>query len=343
MKNEKIAAGTGKSDEQTAMSVLREYGIQPESLTVIQSGGIKTVWKLRASGRWLCLKRLRQTIDKAQFSVNAQIYVKNSGGLVPGVIPSLKNQPIAEYEGQLFVLYEWIDGSDLNFSNAADLKKAIQGLARFHLASKGFRPAGDARVSTKVGKWPEQYTSMKNKLTAWKDTAASRPVQPAYTAYLRHTDAMTALADTALAQLSASSYDKLSSEGSGSLVLCHQDYGKGNALSTADGIYIIDLDGVTFDLPARDLRKIIGKQAQNLGQWRAETITNILGWYSEVNPQSRAETEILLTDLLYPHWYYGLVKNRFQNEKPLKAEEIERAARLEESKVRVLSELLKKG
>lgn len=343
MKNEINTAGNGKSNEQIALSVLQEYGIKPESLTVIQSGGIKTVWKLRSQGRLLCLKRLRQTIDKALFSVNAQIFVKNSGGLVPGVIPSLKGQPIVEYDDQLFVLYEWVDGSDLSFSNTADLKKAVQGLARFHIATKGYKPPVDARVSTKIGKWPEQYASMKNKLTVWKDTAASRPVQSTYTAYLKHTDKMIALADTALTRLAASAYSTLSAEGSKALVLCHQDYGKGNALSTAEGIYIIDLDGVTFDLPARDLRKIIGKQAENHGQWRAETITNILGWYSEINPQSRAETEILLTDLLYPHWYYGLVKNRFQNEKPVKAEEIERMARLEESKVRVLAAMFEKG
>jgi spore coat protein I len=343
LKNEIVTAGNGKSNEQIAMSVLQEYGIKPENLSVIQSGGIKTVWKLRSQGRQLCLKRLRQTIDKALFSVNAQIYVKNNGGLVPGVIPSLKGQPIVEYDGQLFVLYEWVNGNDVSFANAADLKKAVQGLARFHIATKGYKPPADARISTKIGKWPEQYASMRNKLTIWKDTAASRPVQPCYTAYLKHTDTMTSLADMALARLSASAYNTLSAEGSNAIVLCHQDYGKGNAISAAEGIYIIDLDGVTFDLPARDLRKIIGKQAENHGQWRTETITDILGWYSQVNPQSKAETEILLADLLYPHWYYGLVKNRFQNEKPLKAEEIERMARLEESKIRVLSALLEKG
>jgi spore coat protein I len=342
LKNEIVAAGTGKPNDQIAAEVLREYGIRPENITVIQSGGIKTVWKLRASGRQLCLKRLRQTIDKARFSVNAQIYVKNSGGLVPGVVPNLKGQPITEYEGQLFVLYEWIDGNDISFGNPADLKKAVQGLARFHIASKGYKPPADSRVSTKLGRWPEQYTSMKNKLTAWKETAASRSAQPACSAYLKHTDAMIRLADSALAQISASGYDALTAEGSDAIVLCHQDYGKGNALSASNGIYIIDLDGVTFDLPARDLRKIIGKQAENHGQWRSETITNILDWYSQVNPQSRAEREVLLTDLLYPHWYYGLVKNQFQNEKPLRAADIERIARLEESKVQILSTLFKR-
>ncbi len=341
MKNNIDFTDTGKSLDQISRDVLREYCILPESISVIQSGAIKTVWKLRSAGRQLCLKRLRQTIDKAQFSVNAQIHIKNSGGLVPGIVLSAKGQPIVEYDGQLFVLYEWIDGSDLNFGDPADLKRAVQGLARFHIASKGYKPADEARVSTKLGKWPEQYTSMKNKMTAWKQTAAPLSGQPAYSAYLKYTDSMLGLADRALAHIAASKYAALTSEGSNTIVLCHQDFGKGNAVSAASGIYVIDLDGVTFDLPARDLRKIIGKQAENHGRWQSETITNVLDWYSQINPQSKAERDILLTDILYPHWYYGLVKNIFQNEKPVKAAEIERIARLEESKLQVVEALFK--
>jgi spore coat protein I len=52
-------------------------------------------------------------------------------------------------------------------------------------------------------------------------------------------------------------------EGSDAPVLCHQDYGKGKRLThSRGGVYVIDLDGVTFDLPSRDLRKIIGKNSR---------------------------------------------------------------------------------
>jgi len=331
-----------ESLESIANAVLKEYGIVPESLAVIQSGTIKTVWKLRTAGRTLCLKRLKQTIDKAQFSVNAQIYIKNAGGLVPGIIRSTAGQPIVEYNGQLFVLYEWINGNDLNFGNPADLKLAVQGLARFHIASRNYKPVEAARVSTKIGKWPEQYTSMRDRMTAWKQIAQSNGGQQGYSAYLKCTDPMVKLADSALTYIAKSKYSALSREGSGSVVLCHQDYGKGNAIAAPDGVYVLDLDGVTYDLPARDLRKIIGKQAENRGQWQLNSISEITGWYSEVNPLNPDEKELLYIDLLYPHWYFGLVKNLFQNGKPLKASEIERAARLEESKLSVIKALLDK-
>ena len=322
--------------EKLALEVLKKYGLAPESMTVIQSGAIKTVWKVKASGRLLCLKRLRQTIDKARFSANAQIHIKNSAGLVPGIIPDKNSQPVVQYNDQLFVLYEWIDGTDLNFSSPSGLKRAVQGLAHFHTASRGYRPAEDSRVSSKLGKWPEQYGSMKNKLALWRENALGSLSQPHYAAYARYADSMINLGNQAIDRLGRSKYVQLTEEGSSSIVLCHQDYGKGNAIAAGNDIYVLDLDGVTFDLPARDLRKIIGKIAENKGRWEAESIRDILDWYTEVNPQNEDEKDVLYTDLLFPHWFYGLVKNLFQGGKPLKAAEIERIARLEEAKVPIL-------
>jgi spore coat protein I len=46
--------------------------------------------------------------------------------------------------------------------------------------------------------------------------------------------------------------------------------------------------------------------------------------------------EVLYADLLFPHWFYGLVKNLFQNNKVLKASEIEKISLLESSKEEAL-------
>ena len=65
---------------------------------------------------------------------------------------------------------------------------------------------------------------------------------------------------------------------------------------------------MTYDLPARDLRKIIGKNAEKSNRWSAEAVSEILGWYTEVNPLGAGEMEVLYADLLFPHWFYGLVR-----------------------------------
>jgi len=76
--------------------------------------------------------------------------------------------------------------------------------------------------------------------------------------------------------------------------------GKGNALFTDNGVYVIDLDGVTWDHPGRDLRK---NNRQAVGEQRSlslDQIEKILDWYSEINPLSTADRELIYIDLMYP-------------------------------------------
>ncbi len=324
-----------------AAQVLQEYDIVPEQLSVIQSGSVKTVWKFVYLNREYCLKRLKQSIDKVLFSVNAQIYIKNSGGNVPGIILTTDNEPIAKFDDQLFAVYEWKSGKDLDFNNPKHLSLAIEGLAEFHTASKGYSAIEGARVSSKLKKWPNQYESMKKKLIAWKEIAATGS-SPQHKSYLVCVDPIIDLADQAITLLDKSMYRELTTETSHAPVLCHQDYGKGNALLTSDGVVVIDLDGVTFDLPSRDLRKIIGKISENKYRWDKRTIDDILFWYSNVNEITDDEKKVLYIDLLYPHWFFGLVKNQYNKLKDIKASEIERIAKLELSKIPIIRELLER-
>jgi len=52
---------------------------------------------------------------------------------------------------------------------------------------------------------------------------------------------------------------------------------------------------------------------------------------------------MLFIDMVFPHWFFGLVKNLFQKAKPVKSSEIEHIARLEMSKEKVLEELLERS
>ncbi|MCX7708236.1 MAG: CotS family spore coat protein [Clostridia bacterium] len=340
---EKAASNANEDLIKLSQEVLEFYNIKPDSISVIQGGSIKTVWKVMTGNGPVCLKRLKQTYDKAQFSVNAQIYIRNSGGKVPSILLAKDGQPIVQYNGQLFVLYEWLEGRSLDFTVRDDLVPSIQGLAAFHIASKGYVPPDNARVSSKLAKWPDQYASMKNRMLEWKEISRKNTTSPDHSAYLKHIDAIIDIADLALYLLGKSSYAKLTSPGSSSIVLCHQDFGRGNALLTNHGVYVLDLDGVTYDLPARDLRKIIGKRAEGRNLWDKADINEVVKAYTEVHSLSREEMDIIFIDMVFPHWYFGLIKNMFQSGKALKPYEIERITNLEQSKLALLNALLKRG
>jgi spore coat protein I len=146
--------------EDNARAVLTQYDVSPTQIQIVQQGGVKTVWKVSSENGAICLKRLKQTREKALFSVGAQKYIKENGGYVPGVIANKANETITCFNDELFVLYEWVEGKQLNFNKQEDLMAAIEGLARFHKCTKGYSPPEEARASTKLAKWPDQYRSM---------------------------------------------------------------------------------------------------------------------------------------------------------------------------------------
>ncbi len=320
---------------ELAQNVLLDYGIAPEGLEIIQNKGLKTIWKFSHNGATMCLKRLRHSEEKALFSVYAQIYIHDNGGNVPGVILNSAGSAITRRGEQLFVVYSWIDGRDLNFDNPRDLGMAVEGLGRVHKVSIGYTPPERARVSSKLGKWPAQYKSMRTKLSEWKELSRQK-AQPQYGCYLKCVDGVIDIADRAIGAIHSSGYGPLTSMEFKQCPLCHQDYGKGNALLSGGDVCVLDFDGVTHDLVARDLRKIIGKQMEDGGGWRQDRIDEIIGWYENGNKLSDEEKEILTVDLLFPHWFFAEVKDLFKKNKAIASNKIERAAKFEQSKLSVL-------
>ena len=132
--------------------------------------------------------------------------------------------------------------------------------------------------------------------------------------------------------LQKSSYGDLTDIAFERSALCHQDYGEGNAILKEDTVYILDLDGITYDLPVRDLRKIIGKRMEKLGRWDKKLIEDIMLWYEKNNKLSSEEKNLLKIDLLFPHRFFGTVKNLFKKNKVLAPGEITRIRDLELSK-----------
>jgi spore coat-associated protein S len=71
--------------------------------------------------------------------------------------------------------------------------------------------------------------------------------------------------------LSSDDYKNWVEKGRQQGVLCHQDFAAGNLLIDPSGkLYVLDTDGITIDIPARDLRKILCKVMKKNGKWDFE-------------------------------------------------------------------------
>lgn len=324
-----------------AGEVLSHYDVIPENTKIIQGGSIKTVWKIATPAGPVCLKRLRKTEDEAVFSINAQHYMAGKGAKVPAIYPVKTGKLYVNRGGEIFVLYQWLEGTAIHMdSKKDDLARAIAGIAEFHRDSAGYVPPEGCRVSTRLGRWPHYYESMKKRLLNWKSVAAEKPNDPLCKIFAANVDFFVELAEQAQSLLTTSAYGEWVKEIEPDGNLCHQDYGDGNALWTDTGIYVLDLDGVTFDLPARDLRKIIMKRMVKRGSWNADLIREITGWYTAVKPLTPEQLRVLYIDMLFPHEFHNTAKNPFLKQKITGADKIAQAVKLEKQKINLLLNLL---
>ena len=320
--------------------VLLEYNIKPQNLQTLQSKGLKTLWKFTYNGTTLCLKRLKHSMEEALFSVNAQIYILNNGGNVPKILPNSKGNSITEYNGQLFVLYSWIDGRDMNLENPKDLALALQALSKFHIDSIGYEPPNTAIISTKLGKWPTQYESMKNRMLKIKELCIQTPSNTSYSTYLNHIDPIIEICNKTINLINNSAYSSLCSIDQKESCLCHQDFGTGNVMLSKEGATVIDLDGVTYDLPIRDLRKIIGKRMMKFHDFNIDTVKSILKYYETNNTLSPEQKKVLIIDLMFPHWFFGLVKTLHKNPKAIASDKISSTSKFDQNKFAILQKWL---
>ncbi|MCB2294149.1 CotS family spore coat protein [Clostridium algoriphilum] len=320
--------------------VLLKYAIKAQNLKILQSKGLKTLWKLTYKNIPLCLKRLNQSFDEALFSVNAQIYTLNNGGSVPKVYPNARGNFITEYNGQFFVLYSWINGRDMNLDDPKDLKLALQSLSNFHVDSIGYDPPIHAKISSKLGNWPKQYESMKNRMLKIKEICIQSPNITSYSSFVQHIDPIIEICNKTINLINSSPYSDLCNINQRDCCLCHQDFGTGNVMLLEGKGIVIDLDSVTYDLPARDLRKIIGKRMMRLKNYSIKDIESILKYYETNNILSPDHREVLKIDLMFPHWFFGLVKTLHKNPKPTNSNKLSLIAEFEQNKFSVLEKWL---
>jgi len=192
-----------------------------------------------------------------------------------------------------------------------------------------------------MGAWPDHYMKMCEELSQWKQQADMESTSFHQT-YSRTSEQMIIMAKQAIQLLQDSAYSDWVYAIGKYGYLCHQDYGKGNALLTEQGVYILDLDNLAYDLPIRDVRKLISKYMDHLERWDGEVLERILSCYESVLPLSAAQRAILYIDLLFPHKFYGYVKNPFKKREPGELKKILEDYQFEIDKQSVLTPLLRR-
>ncbi|MEH7380579.1 CotS family spore coat protein [Bacillus sp. JJ1533] len=326
-----------------AETVLLNWDIKITNIEVVQGGQMALVWKLTTDDGPFCLKRIHRPEKKALFSIHAQDYLSSNGVRVPRIIPNKFDQLYTKHEPFLFVVYDWIEGRPFDLTVQKDLELIMKGLAEFHNASVGYTPPEGVPIFTKLGNWPNHYIKRCQQMETWKKIASTMPEDPFSQLYLAEIDYFINVGRKTLKKLVTSEYHPWVNRLKKRPSLCHQDYGTGNSLLGNDNkIWVIDLDTVSFDLPIRDLRKMIIPLLDTTGSWNDEQFNIMIQAYESISPLTSEQKEIMFIDMLFPYELYDLIRERYVRKTPLPAEKLSRAMEYERIKVDSLNRLILK-
>lgn len=297
--------------EAQAQEAMKQWKMKVSGMRVMatkpEKGG--AIWRIETSKGPRSLKVLHRPPARSLFSIYLQDYLVKQGARVPKLIPTKTGELYTEVGGKLWIVTDWIEQLVPASKDLEGAKQLCYGLGEFHRHSRGYVPPPGAEVASRLHRWPKTYQKMAAKMNWFREVAKAYPEAPASAAVLAMVDRFEAQAKKALERLEASPYASLAARGGPAWGVVHQDYGWSNGQLGPGGIWIIDLDGVAYDLPIRDLRKLITSTMDDMGVWDPEWMRGMIEAYNEANPIEPDLYKVLLIDMSLPNEFYKHVKD----------------------------------
>lgn len=292
--------------DELATQVIACYDMKVNVKTLVTAKSDKggAIWKIETDKGPRSLKVLHRKPARSLFSIGAQDYIVKQGGRVPEFKKTKTGHLYVEKGGKLWIVTDWIEPLTPANSDLEGAQALCYGLGEFHKHSKGYAPPPGSERASRLYRWPDYYRKIVSKIDWFRSVAKSYRDLPCSQLLLSTIDIFEREAQAVVSYLEQSSYAQMVAMGEEHWGLVHQDFGWSNGQLGAGGLWVIDLDGVSYDLPIRDLRKLISSTMFDLGKWDVNWIRGMINAYHSANPLDLETYEILLNDLAFPNEFY---------------------------------------
>lgn len=296
------------------LAILKEYEIEP-----IKIERVRSVYKVTTNGRIYCLKKMKhggsEKVEKGML-LSKHLVTKGFYNVIR-YIKTSDNKYCVKKGHYYYYVTDWIKGRECNFDNFEELKKCAELLADFHNRSKGFT-IESSKIINNTKKWPSLLKKEKNDLLQIKDIINNKKVKTTFDLnYISLIDEYAEKINKAITLLDDSSYVDISTKANIGRSICHDSFYYQNILvKNNNKLYIIDLDSSLYDLNIYDLAKFVRRimHRNNYG-WNFDYAKELIESYSNINPLSGEELEILLSFIVFPHKFCKLGKKRYVGRK----------------------------
>jgi len=297
--------------EDLARQVMERYDMSVSSMMLITAKPDKggAIWRIETNHGPRSIKVLHRTPNRSLFSIGAQDYLVQQGARVPALISTRAGNLYVVAGGKAWIVTEWVEPlTPVSKIDLSGVQELCRGLGEFHRLSRGYVPPFGAVKASRLYRWPKFYEKIIMKLQWFEEIANIYSEFPASSTLLSMLTQVKTEAADYYQMFRDSAYERMVGMGETYWGLAHQDYGWSNGQKGPGGVWIIDLDGVAYDIPIRDLRKLITSTMVDMGGWDLTWVRGMIEAYNEGNPIDRETYELLWIDMAFPNEFYKHVK-----------------------------------
>jgi CotS family spore coat protein len=303
--------------EEIQNNVLSNYNIDVyniENIKFKDTAKQRAVYKVTTNKGIKCLKKVYYDEPNLLFIYSVIEWLNMRGVLCPRLISTKKGLKHVKYEGNLFILTDWIDGRKCDYDNIDDVKMAAENLGKIHKCSKNFRPIeGSAKREASINYFQNhnkhflQLLELSNSAFVIRDKFSK--------IYLENFDYNIEKARDSVFLLSQINFSKNIGDEVSNRAICHLDYVNKNILFAPDNkLHVIDFDNTQLDMPAHDIASFLKRiLKRHRTSWDFEVFKQAIESYEKVRPLSYEEHIVIFAFLMFPQKFWKASRDYYRN------------------------------
>lgn len=305
------------SRDELKKNVLSKYNIDIfdiENIKFKDTDKQRAVYKISTDKGYKCLKKVYNNKPSLLFIYSIIEWLNSKNICCPRLISTKKGLKYVEYNKNLFILTDWIDGRKCDYDIIEDIIASAKNLARIHASSKYFKPIDGSEIKrTRIDYYNSynkhffQLLEMSNKAFRIKDKFSKL--------YLEHFDYNLEKAKESVYILSLIDFSVPIGDEVSNNAICHLDYVNKNIIFTPENtLYVIDFDKSSLDYPVHDisgfLKRILKRKDTS---WDFEVFKNSMESYEAIRALSYKEYLSILAFLMFPQKYWKTSRDYYKN------------------------------
>jgi CotS family spore coat protein len=299
------------SEDNVKKYVLPYYGLGNAEILQIKFKDTqkqRAVYKVDYNQESFCLKKIYFSREDLLFVYSGIEWLYRNGLNVPRILPTKDKSRFVDYEGMLFILTYWIEGSKCNYDNIQNVLDSITNLGKMHKTSKSFIPiegstlrVGYDNLYHSLNKHFEHILVCSNLAFKYGDKFSKT--------FLQNFDTNVKLAEISSQISSTINNDNLGKS------LCHLDYVNKNIIFDVENkVWTIDFDKCKMDYSVHDISYFLRRLLKRDGtKWDIEIAVSSLKLYDEICPLNLDEYKSILVYLAFPQKYWKLSRDYYNN------------------------------